>query len=133
MSTLCHSKAGFTSSKTSKGSPEERPFWIPHLYTTSFRKKLHVGLFDTVLDLGKCQAFIVSATQLHGGQNVLFVDSADLSFAIPAPPHGKILHTKLYPEHLMASSAIPLVFPPVDIGGIKYLDGGPVKMRYYTH
>ena len=73
---------------------------------------------------GKCKAFIVSATQLHGGENVLFVDTADPNFIIPPPPHGKILHQKLYPEHLMASSAIPLVFPPVDIGGVKYLDGG---------
>ena len=73
---------------------------------------------------GKCQAFIVSATELHGGQNVLFIDTSDPNFTIPPPPHGRLIYHKLYPAHLMASSAIPLVFPPVDIDGVKYLDGG---------
>ena len=36
---------------------------------------------------GKCQAFIISATQLHGGQNVLFIDTSDPNFTIPPPPH----------------------------------------------
>lgn len=73
---------------------------------------------------GACQAFIISATQLHGGDNVLFVDTADPNFRIPPPPHGRLVYHKLYPEHLMASSAIPLVFPPVDIDGVLYVDGG---------
>ena len=73
---------------------------------------------------GACQAFIVSATQLHGGDNVLFVDTADPKFRIPPPPHGRLVYHKLYPEHLMASSAIPLVFPPVEINGVLYVDGG---------
>jgi len=73
---------------------------------------------------GACQAFIVSATQLHGGDNVLFVDTADPNFRIPPPPHGRLEYHKLYPHHLMASSAIPLVFPPVEIDGVMYMDGG---------
>lgn len=73
---------------------------------------------------GACRAFIISATQLHGGENVLFVDTSDPNFRIPPPPHGRLEYHKLYPKHLMASSAIPLVFPPVEIDGVMYVDGG---------
>lgn len=73
---------------------------------------------------GRCSAFIVSATQLHTGKNVLFVDSADEKLNIPPPPQGDLIRTALYPHHLMASSAIPLVFPPVLIDDIMYVDGG---------
>ena len=72
----------------------------------------------------KCRAFIVSATQLHTGKNVLFVDSNDPSYKILPPPQGALIHHKLYPEHLMGSAAIPLIFPPVCIDGELYVDGG---------
>jgi len=73
---------------------------------------------------GKCLAFIVSATQLHTGKNVLFLDTADPDFFIPDPPQGFVIKTSLYPKHLLASAAIPLVFPPVKIDGCLYVDGG---------
>lgn len=73
---------------------------------------------------GRCRAFIVSATRLSSGQNICFVDRANDSFKIPPPPMGDIEYTKLYPEHLMASSAIPLIFPPVQVGQHLYVDGG---------
>lgn len=73
---------------------------------------------------GRCSAFIVSATELHTGRNILFVDSEDENLNIPPPPLGDIVHTRLYPHHLMASAAIPLVFPPVSIKDILYVDGG---------
>lgn len=73
---------------------------------------------------GDCRAFVISATQLLTGTNTLFVDSADPTFLSTPPPHGQIIRTKLYPEHLLASAAIPLVFPPVQIGNHLYADGG---------
>jgi NTE family protein len=73
---------------------------------------------------GKCKAFVVSATQLHTGKNILFLDTSDPTFTIPPPPQGSVIRTSLYPEHLLASTAIPLVFPPVRIDGNLYVDGG---------
>jgi len=73
---------------------------------------------------GKCQAFIVSATHLTSGTNVLFVDSGDPDYQIEAPPHGKVVYTKIYPHHLLASIAIPVVFLPERIDGKLYVDGG---------
>jgi len=73
---------------------------------------------------GRCRAFVISATQLHTGKNVLFLDTADPNFSMPPPPLGSIIRTPLYPEHLLASAAIPLVFPPVRINDTLYVDGG---------
>lgn len=73
---------------------------------------------------GRCKAFVIAATRLSSGQNICFVDTADDAFTIPAPPMGEVEYTKLYPEHLLASAAIPLVFPPVQVGPHLYVDGG---------
>lgn len=73
---------------------------------------------------GRCRAFIVAATRLSSGQNICFVDRADADFKITDPPMGEVEYTRLYPEHLMASAAIPLVFPPVQVGEHLYVDGG---------
>ena len=72
----------------------------------------------------KCQAFIVSATHLTSGENTLFVDTQDPAFKIPPPPQGRVFYTKIYPEHLLASAAIPLLFPPERIADQLYIDGG---------
>ena len=73
---------------------------------------------------GRCRAFIVSATHLTSGENTLFIDTRDPDFHIPQPPQGRIIYTKIYPHHLMASAAIPLVFPPENIDNQFYVDGG---------
>jgi len=73
---------------------------------------------------GKCLSFIVSATHLTSGTNVLFVDSGDPEYGIDAPPHGKVIYTRIYPHHLLASIAIPIVFRPERIDGRLYVDGG---------
>ena len=72
----------------------------------------------------QCKAFFVSATCLRNGENVVFMDCVDPEYTISPPPKGKVIRTRLYPHHLMASSAIPMLFPPVQIDGEYYIDGG---------
>lgn len=76
------------------------------------------------IEQGKCKAFFVSATVLGSGEGTLFVESGDPAFRILPPPMGNVVYTKIYPEHLVASSAIPLVFPPERINDHFYIDGG---------
>jgi len=76
------------------------------------------------IEKGQCTAFIVSATHLASGMNTLFVETCDPDFSIPDPPRGNIIYTKIYPEHLLGTIAIPLVFPPEKIDGRLYVDGG---------
>ena len=72
----------------------------------------------------QCKAFFVSATCLRNGENVVFMDTVDPDYTIKPPPKGSVIRTRLYPHHLMASSAIPILFPPVEIDGELYIDGG---------
>jgi len=75
---------------------------------------------------GHIETFAVSATELATSRSIVFVDGAG-----PAHP---ILHgnnsffrprlARIGAEHVLASSAIPLLFPPVKVGGRHYLDGG---------
>ena len=73
---------------------------------------------------GKCKAYFVSATHLQTGVGTLFVETADPSFRIPPPPFGTVVYEKIYPKHLIASSAIPVLFPPENIDGQFFIDGG---------
>jgi NTE family protein len=72
----------------------------------------------------QCKAFFISATCLRNGENVVFMDCVDPKYTILPPPKGRVIRTRLYPHHLMASSAIPVLFPPVEIDGEFYIDGG---------
>lgn len=76
------------------------------------------------ISTGKCKAFIVSSTHLTSGENTLFVDTGDQHFQVPVPPQGRVVYAKIYPHHLMASAAIPLIFPPQRIDDQLYVDGG---------
>jgi NTE family protein len=72
----------------------------------------------------KCLAYVVSATHLQSGAGTLFVETADPNFQIPPPPFGKVEYQKIYPQHLVASAAIPVLFPPEEINGQFFIDGG---------
>jgi NTE family protein len=76
------------------------------------------------LDTGACKAFIVSATELATGTNVLFTDSADTNLDLQPLPGARVDRVGMNTDHLLASAAIPLVFPPVRVGTRLYADGG---------
>ena len=76
------------------------------------------------IEAQKCQAYIVSATHLNTGEGFLFVESNDPNFSIPPPPVGNVVYSKIYPPHLIASSSIPVLFPPEKIGDQYFVDGG---------
>ncbi len=72
-----------------------------------------------------------AATDIATGRTVLFVDHADE--ITPRWPHGEDApipeRTVLGPAHVLASAAIPILFPPVAVGGRWFMDGG---VRYNT-
>lgn len=76
------------------------------------------------LDTGACKAFIVSATELATGTNVLFTDSTDTALDLQPLPGARVDRVAMTTDHLLASAAIPLVFPPVRVGTRLYADGG---------
>ena len=77
----------------------------------------------------RCKAFLVAATEVHSSKNIIFADTASPDIAVPAPKSGDVIRTKIYPHHILASGAIPLVLPPIEIDGKYYFDGG---LRQYA-
>lgn len=83
----------------------------------------HEGVRESI-DSGAMRAVIFSATDLQTGRNTLFLDTADPTIDLDPLPGTCVRRGPLQPEHLLASSALPFLFPPIDVGGDKYVDGG---------
>jgi NTE family protein len=64
------------------------------------------------VDAGLVDHVAVLATDVHTGRPTAFVEGAG-----PLPPDGRIRYVpgRIVPEHVQASAAIPVVFPPVRI------------------
>jgi NTE family protein len=71
---------------------------------------------------GRLDAVAVITTNYLTGQTVTWVQGRD--FYDWQRPHRKSVQTDLTVEHVMASSALPIVFPAVQIGRDWYGDGG---------
>ncbi len=75
---------------------------------------------------GRLHGVAFAATDIATGKTALFVDhSPDVvprwSKGVDAP---NVIKTTLGPSHIMASAAIPMLFPPVRVGTRWYMDGG---------
>jgi len=74
---------------------------------------------------GLLSAISISATEVASGRTTLFLQaSPDLASKIVAPPRTIVRQTRVGPHHALASAAIPLLFPSVQIEGSLYVDGG---------
>lgn len=76
------------------------------------------------IDSGAVRAFIVSATELNNGHNVLFVDSAADDLGLLPLARSRVDRTPIGPQEVLASAALPFMFPPVTLRGRGYVDGG---------
>ncbi len=72
--------------------------------------------------MGRLKAVALSTTNYSTGQSVLWVQGRDIDEW--QRPNRRSRLTNLTVEHVMASSALPLVFPAVRIGPHWYGDGG---------
>ncbi|MFM2246899.1 MAG: hypothetical protein RL071_2973 [Pseudomonadota bacterium] len=76
------------------------------------------------IDSGLVRAFIVSATELNNGYNVLFVDSTADELGLSPLARSRVERTPIGPQEVLASAALPFLFPPVELRGRAYVDGG---------
>src|ERR671918_231229 len=77
------------------------------------------------LQSGAVSGLAVSATHVASGRTVTFVQRKERG----APPwthdrHFVVERTAIGPRHVLASAAIPMLFPPVRVGRSLYVDGG---------
>lgn len=67
--------------------------------------------------------WIVGATDLVTGEQILFVDRRDPPLW-PSRPGVRVVHTAIGAKHTLASGALPILFPPIAIGDSLCVDGG---------
>ena len=71
---------------------------------------------------GALHAVAVTASNYGTGQSITFVQGRGIQTWERA--HRRSVECKLRVEHIMASAALPMLFPAVDIGGQWFGDGG---------
>jgi NTE family protein len=100
------------------------------LETTFFdrliRKELPLDNIARNLERGLLDALTVSATNIATGQTTVFVQTAEGRNLPPwtRDPRRVALGGPVSAEKVLASAAIPLMFPPVKIGHHWFCDGG---------
>ncbi len=71
------------------------------------------------LAAGRVQALALTATAVRTGRVTMFTETADGYGDLPVPPaehHRAYVRARVGVEHLMASAAIPALFPSVEVG-----------------
>jgi len=74
------------------------------------------------IDRGRLKAIALTAVDYATGQTVTFLEGRDLETW--ERPNRRSETTRLTVDHIMASAALPLVFPAVQLGDSWYGDGG---------
>jgi NTE family protein len=73
----------------------------------------------------RLRALTISATHVATGRPWCFVDRApDVPMPTGMPPAMVVKADRVGPEHILASAAIPVLFPPVPVRGDLFVDGG---------
>lgn len=79
-------------------------------------------LWDCIDD-GRLRALVTTATDVHSGQIVQFVDGSLKGESTTGNRGVRTEYTRIKPEHVLASCAIPFLFPPINIDGRAMVDG----------
>jgi len=82
------------------------------------------GRIDENLRAGHLTGLAVSTTQVATGRAVIFFEAAGPVAPWGGEPNIVPVSERIGIEHVMASAAIPLLFPAVSIDGDLYVDGG---------
>lgn len=77
---------------------------------------------------GHLEGVAVSATKVSTGEAVVFHQTEQVARPWHSSPNLVPTATQITTHHVLASAAIPLLFPAVTIDGAKYCDGGLRQM-----
>jgi len=96
------------------------------LVDTSPLRRLLQGLMrpdniEAAIESGQLQSVAVTATEVYSGYAVTFVQSSKNRRWLRARKRSE--NTKITVDHIMASAAIPMLFPSVIIDKRRYVDG----------
>ncbi|MBW2209774.1 MAG: patatin-like phospholipase family protein [Deltaproteobacteria bacterium] len=107
------------------GSAQARGVFDPTPLSAIVGRAVHWRRLRRNIRSGALRALTVSTTHVGTGQPVIFVDAAP-GVGIPKGLglHALVRQAKIGQHHVLASAAIPLIFPPVEIGDEIHCDGG---------
>lgn len=86
-------------------------------------RSLVIGGIQERLDGGQLDAVGLTAMSYQTGRTVLFVQGETPIRKRAPSAHHRLVHAQLSEDHILASAAIPLLFPAVKIGQQYYGDG----------
>lgn len=76
------------------------------------------------VDAGRFDAVAILGTDIATGRTHVFTEARDPSRVRLMKPDTEMVATRLSRPHVLASAAIPLLFPPIRVRGRWYMDGG---------
>jgi NTE family protein len=77
------------------------------------------------IDQGVVRALVLTALEIGSGRTTMFVDAGrGVEFPPTNDPRRNVRRERIGLEHVLASSALPILFPPRRIHGEAYCDGG---------
>lgn len=77
------------------------------------------------IDEGIVHALVITALEISTGRTTMFAEAPPyVSFPPSNDPRRNVRRERIGLEHVLASAALPLVFPPRRIDGEEYCDGG---------
>lgn len=101
-----------------------RSLFDPTVLNTMITKGINWDLIRRNILDGMIKTVCVLATQLSTGRVVAFIDSSQILPEWKKDPFNTFVQVAIRPEHVLASAAIPIIFPPVKIDQRWYCDGG---------
>lgn len=121
---LLTSASGVLLSALSSNKNKERPaaLFDNSPLTTLLSRVIRFDRIQHNIDIGLLDALSVTASAYGSGESVSFYQAVQ-GFQDWSGPHRIGRRTELNLDHLMASSAIPLIFPPTRIGKQYFGDG----------
>jgi NTE family protein len=77
------------------------------------------------VDRGVVHALVITALEITSGRTTMFIEAPPyVSFPESNDPRRNVTRERIGLQHILASAALPLVFPPRRIHGEAYCDGG---------
>jgi NTE family protein len=90
---------------------------------TLIRDRFPESRLREVVASGQLDALVIAATETQGGQCVHFVDGARAHELTASGTDKTHFQTEITAEHILASCAIPFLFPSIQIEGRALIDG----------
>ncbi len=94
------------------------------------RRSIDWDRLHRVIDSGRVTALLIAALHVASGRTIMFTEQAPGTKVIPTRDERRAwAFEPITPDHVLASAAIPLLFPTRRIGSHYYCDGG---LRFNT-